>query len=116
MTTRVLIVDDNQPMRELLKVTLAGVAEVVGECADGAEALAQYERVRPDWVVMDIEMKDVDGIAATRRIIAAYPQARIVVVTNYDDDDLRRAARGAGALRYVVKESLMELLDILHNE
>ena len=116
MTTRVLIVDDNQPMRELLKVTLADVAEVVGECADGSEALAQYERVQPDWVLMDLEMKAVDGIEATRQIIAAHPQARIVVVTNHDDEDLRRAARGAGAIKFVVKESLLDILEILHTE
>jgi CheY-like chemotaxis protein len=53
MTTRVLIVDDSQPMRELIKMTLAGVAEVVGECADGADALGCYAANRPDWVLMD---------------------------------------------------------------
>jgi len=113
MTTRVLIVDDSQPMRELLKMTLAGVAEVVGECSDGAEALAKYERLQPDWVLMDIEMKDVDGITATRQIIAVYPQARIVIVTDYNDGELRRAAYEAGACQYIVKENLLYILEIL---
>jgi two-component system chemotaxis response regulator CheY len=108
-----LIVDDNQPMRELLKVTLAGVAEVVGECSDGGEALAQYRRLQPDWVVMDVEMRDVDGVAATRQIVAAYPLARIVIVSNHGNDDLRRAARDAGARWYVVKEDLVDILEIL---
>ena len=113
MTTVVLIVDDSQPMRELIKITLAGVAEIVGECADGAHALAAYERLRPDWVLMDIEMKGVDGITATRQIMAAHPQARIMIVTEYNDDDLRHAAHEAGACQYVVKENLLDILDIL---
>lgn len=114
MNTRVLIVDDSQPMRELLRVTLAGVAEVVGECSDGAQALAKYSRLQPDWVLMDVEMKYLDGLAATRQIIAAYPQARILIVTDYNDGHLRQAAHEAGASQYVVKENLLYILEILH--
>ncbi len=113
MTTVVLIIDDSQPMRELIKMMLADVAEIVGECSDGADALAAYERLRPDWVLMDIGMKNVDGITATRQIMAAYPQAKIMIVTDYNDDDLRRAARAAGASGYVVKENLLDIVDIL---
>jgi len=113
MTTVVLIVDDSQPMRELIKMMLKGVAEIVGECSDGADALEAYERLRPDWVLMDIAMKNVDGITATRQIMAAYPQAKIMIVTDYNDDDLRRAAREAGASGYVVKENLLDIVDIL---
>jgi DNA-binding NarL/FixJ family response regulator len=113
MTTRVLIVDDSQPLRELIKITLAGVAEIVGECADGADALAAYTRLQPDWVLMDIAMKDVDGIAATRQIIAADPKARVLIVTDYNDDELRRAAKEAGARKYVVKENLLLILEII---
>ena len=113
MTTVILIVDDSQPIRELLKMMLAGVAEIIGECADGVDALKAYERLRPDWVLMDIGMKNVDGITATRQIMAAYPQAKIMIVTDYNDDDLRRAAREAGASGYVVKENLLDIVDIL---
>jgi len=113
MTTVILIVDDSQPMRELIKMTLAGVAEIVGECADGADALAAYERLRPDWILMDIEMKNVDGITATRQITTAYPEARIMIVTDYNDDSLQRAAFEAGASQYVVKENLLDILEIL---
>ncbi|MCA1623493.1 MAG: response regulator transcription factor [Acidobacteria bacterium] len=116
MTTVVLIVDDSQPMRELIKMTLAGVAEIVGECADGADALAAYKRLRPDWVLMDIGMKNMDGITATRQITAAHPQARIMIVTDYNDDDLRRAAREAGACQFIVKENLLDILEILPAE
>ena len=58
-------------------------------------------------------MKNVDGITATRQIMAAYPQARIMIVTDYTDDALRRAAFEAGACQYVVKENLLDILDIL---
>ena len=95
MPTVVLIVDDSRPMRELIRMTLAGVAEIVGECSDGSEALSAYERLRPDWVLMDIEMTHVDGITATREIMAAHPLAKIVIVTDYNDDALRHAARAA---------------------
>ncbi len=113
MKTRVLIVDDSQPMREMIKMTLADAAEVVGECADGAEALAEYKRVQPDWVLMDIEMKGVDGIAATRQIIAADSLAKILIITDYNDSELRKAALDAGACQYVVKENLLYILEIL---
>lgn len=113
MTTVVLIVDDSQPMRELIKMTLAGVAEIVGECSDGSEAMSAYERLQPDWILMDIDMKDVDGITATRQITAAYPLAKIMIVTDYNDADMRHAAREAGASQYIVKENLLEILEVL---
>jgi DNA-binding NarL/FixJ family response regulator len=113
MTTVVLIVDDSQPMRELIKMTLAGVADIVGECKDGSEAMSAYEQLRPDWILMDIDMDGVDGITATRQITAAHPEAKIMIVTDYNDDDLRRAAYEAGACQYVVKENLLDILDIL---
>jgi DNA-binding NarL/FixJ family response regulator len=84
-------------------------------CADGADALAAYERLQPDWVLMDVEMKGVDGITAMRQIRAAYPQARTVIVTDYNDGERRRAAYEAGACGYVVKENLLDILDILLN-
>ena len=113
MTTKVLIVDDSKAMRDLIRMTLAGVADVVGECADGAEALSAYARLRPDWVLMDVGMRDVDGIAATRQIMAAFPHAHVVIVTDHNDGELRLAAYEAGASQYVVKENLLEILDIL---
>ena len=113
MTTRVLLVEDSREMRALLRLTLEPHAEIVGECADGAEALVAYRRLRPDWVLMDIELPGVDGITAARQIAEEDPQARVVMVTNHDDARLREAAREAGACRYVLKENLLDLLDIL---
>jgi DNA-binding NarL/FixJ family response regulator len=100
-------------MRELIKMTLAGVAEIVGECSDGSEAMSAYERLRPDWILMDIDMKGLDGITATRQIVSAHPEAKIMIVTDYNDADLRRSASDAGAAEYVVKENLLDIVDVL---
>lgn len=116
MTATVLIVEDQLPMRELLKTMLIGFASVVGECADGAEALTAYRRLRPDWILMDVELPHLDGIAATRQIVGDDPQARIVIVTNHNDALLKKAARDAGACRYVLKEDLDDLMNILTGE
>jgi CheY-like chemotaxis protein len=109
----VLLVDDSQTMRELIKMTLAGVADVVGECSDGSEAMSAYERLRPDWILMDVDMQGLGGITATRQITAAHPEAKIMMVTDYNDADLRRAAREAGACEYIVKENLLDIADVL---
>ena len=109
----ILIVDDNPEMRRLLRALLEGLAEAIYECADGAEALASYEAHRPDWVLMDIRMRKLDGIEATRRIRDVWPGARIMIVTDYDDTHLREAAQLAGASKYVTKENLIHVRSIL---
>jgi NarL family two-component system response regulator LiaR len=110
---KVLIVDDNEKIRELVREYLTASVDQIYECADGSEAFALYEKHLPDWVLMDISMKGVDGITATRQIIAAFPQARILMVTDYNEGELRRAAFEAGACQYVVKENLLYILEIL---
>ena len=103
-----MIVDDNAQMRRLIRSFLPEGHQVV-ECADGAEALAGYQKHPPDWVTMDIKMPVMDGITATSRILASFPQARIVMVTEFTNDGLREAAREAGARHYVLKEDLSPL-------
>ncbi len=80
----VLIVEDNAEMRRLLKGVVRQWAETAYECEDGDEALAAYAAHRPDWVLMDIEMKRMDGIAATQQILTADPAAKVIIVTHYD--------------------------------
>lgn len=115
MTVRVLIVEDNHEMQKLLRLTIESCAEIVGECSDGAEALSAYRDLSPDWVLMDIEMPHMDGITAAKQIIAEYPQARVVMITNYNDDLLRQAAHEAGASQYILKENLFDVLDVLQS-
>lgn len=111
--TNLLIVEDSERIRRMIKSLVKGMITDVYECSDGSEALDAYTRHHPDWVLMDIEMKQMDGITATRQIMAAFPEARIVIVSNHDSEDLRQAASDAGACGYVVKENLIEVRRIL---
>jgi CheY-like chemotaxis protein len=109
----VLIVDDNAAMRRLLGKIIGDLAVAIRQCSDGSQALTAYQQYRPDWVVMDIEMDEMDGLRATREITAAFPEARIAIFTRYDDDKMREAAREAGAVEFVSKENLLDVRRIL---
>lgn len=109
----ILIVEDNEQMRRMVKTLVKDIVERIFECCDGAGALPAYTEHHPDWVLMDIDLPEVDGISATRQILAAHPQARVMIVTNYGDAGLREAARSAGACEYVLKEDLIEIRRIL---
>ena len=102
---RILIADDHTLFRDGLRSLLASVAdtEVVGEAATGQEAMAQAMVLQPDVVLMDIRMPGLNGIEATRRIVATSPHIGVVVVTMFEDDDSVFAAMRAGARGYVLK-------------
>jgi CheY-like chemotaxis protein len=106
---RILIVDDHAAIRRLVKTTLELAGWECSECQDGQEALEQYEQMQPDLVLMDLSMEHLDGIGATTRIKARFPAARILILTEYDNPQLRMAALQAGACGYVLKENLLGL-------
>ena len=108
-----MIVEDNKEMRRLIRSLIEDMAETIDECADGSEAVRAYAEFKPDWVLMEKKMAVMDGIAATGKIKASHPEARIVIVTDYDDKQLREAALGAGASAYVLKENLFEIRRLL---
>jgi CheY-like chemotaxis protein len=110
---KLLIVEDNDGMRRVLRRILVDTASTIWECADGSEALAAYEEHRPDIVLMDLRMSDVDGLTATRQIRGYDPSARIIVVTDYQDEDMKTAALEAGACEYVLKHELSGLPEIV---
>lgn len=105
----VLIVEDDGAMRELIKRVIGDLADSFCECRDGRDALAVYEKHRPAWVLMDIRMEHVDGLRATEQIMKAWPLARVLVVSAFNDEDLRKAAHRAGACGYVSKENLLDI-------
>jgi two-component system, chemotaxis family, chemotaxis protein CheY len=110
---RLMIVDDNARVRRMIVEVAAPTGDVI-ECADGSQALPAYLRHRPDVVLMDISLgSGLDGIEAAAQIVAADPHARVVMVTDYDGEELREAAQAAGACGYVLKEDLFELRGLL---
>ena len=100
---KILIVEDNATVRKLIRSATADISEETVERADGADALEAYETQRPDVVLMDVKMPRMDGLTATRQVLQRYPEARIIIVTDYDDDELRGAAREAGACAFALK-------------
>jgi CheY-like chemotaxis protein len=108
-----LIVEDNAGIRRILRRTLVDTASAIWECANGSDALAAYEEHRPDIVLMDIRMPGIDGLMATRQIRGYDPLARVIVVTDYEDEGLRTAALEAGAREYVLKHEISALPEIV---
>ena len=111
----VMIVDDSSPVRDLLRSMLSCAAEITCECSDGSEALDAYTRFRPDWVVMDIKMEHVDGFQATQEILSFDPNARIIMITQFNDPSLEKKALRAGAVECVRKESLGRVEEIIRS-
>jgi DNA-binding NarL/FixJ family response regulator len=102
---RVLIADDHPVFRDGLRTLLSSSEgfEVVGDAANGTEAVARALELQPDVVVMDLNMPELDGIEATRTLVQASPHMRVLVLTMFDDDDSVFAAMRAGAAGYVLK-------------
>lgn len=106
--TRVLVVDDQDLVRHGLRMILElGGVEVVGEAADGAQAVARAEELRPDIVLMDLRMPVMDGVEATRRIVAA-GTSTVLALTTFDTDEHVAAAIGAGAVGFLLKDVTAE--------
>jgi len=103
---RLLIVDDQRLMREGLHtlLELEPDLEISGEAEDGLAALEQYEILQPDVVLMDIRMPRLDGVEATRRLCLRWPEARIIILTTFDDDAYVFDGLRAGALGYLLKD------------
>ncbi|MFJ9854497.1 response regulator [Streptomyces sp. NPDC101150] len=104
---RILIVDDQQLVRMGLRMLFeqAQDIEIQGEADNGAEAVRLAERLTPDVILMDLRMPGMDGITATRRILATRPATRVVALTTFDDDDHLFPALAAGACGFLVKDT-----------
>jgi DNA-binding NarL/FixJ family response regulator len=110
--TTVLIVDDDDLMRAGLRAVLSSDDTIVvaDEAADGHAAVRRTRELRPDVVLMDVRMPNLDGVAATREIIAAAPDTRILVLTTFEDDEYVFGALSAGASGFLLKRTRPEHL------
>jgi CheY-like chemotaxis protein len=106
---RILIVEDNASVRRLVRRAAADFADEIFEREDGSEALEAYQAYHPDIVLMDVKMPKMDGLKATRLLITHDPLAKVVIVTDYNDDEVRKAAYEAGACGFALKQDLTEL-------
>jgi two-component system, NarL family, response regulator LiaR len=107
---RVLVADDHAVVREGLRTFLGlqdGI-EVVGEAADGEQAVAEAQRLAPDVVLMDLVMPGLDGVGAMRRLRESLPGARVIVLTSFGDDERLLPAIRAGAAGYLLKDASIE--------
>ncbi|MGW5437403.1 response regulator transcription factor [Nocardia asteroides] len=108
----VLLADDQRLVRAGLRMLIEDTTDltVVGEAADGVAAVRRFAELAPDLVVMDLRMPGLDGVAATRQILAAAPRAKVLVLTTFDDDEHLFPALAAGASGYFVKDTDPEIL------
>lgn len=107
---RIVVADDVPVFREMVvdAIELEDDLEVVGQASNGEDAVASCRRERPDIIILDVEMPRMDGVAATREIVAQCPQTRVVILTAFEDDGLILQLIQAGATGYLLKESRIE--------
>ena len=105
---RTLIVDDDARFRRFVKGILSNEPDivVVGEAADGQEAIIKAKELKPDLVLMDVRMHKLNGLQATRQLKEEMPELKIIILTLYDFEEYREAATAAGVVDYILKKSI----------
>jgi len=116
MCTRLLIVDDQASARELIRSFLTIPGMMFQECAAGTDAIAAVREFRPHWVTMDVKMPGLNGFETIKGIKQAYPEARVIIVTSFNEPQFRDLARSAGAVGFILKENLLALRLLLERE
>jgi two-component system chemotaxis response regulator CheY len=115
MGKTILVVDDSSMMRKMIKQTLIGAGHtVVGEAKSGDDAVALYQDLTPELVTMDITMRGMDGIAAAKAILALDVDAKIVMLSNLDEEKFSQEAEQVGAKGYINKHKTAEILDLIN--
>ena len=116
MGKKILVVDDSSIMRKMIKQTLLDQHyAVAGEAKNGKDAVEMYKSLRPDVVTMDITMRDMDGFEAAKEILSVDPDARIIFLSNLDEDKYSQDAKRLGAVGYVNKHNAKAIVDLIES-
>lgn len=110
---KIMVVDDNKRMRDVIKDSLSTIPCSFIEYSNGQDAIDGYAGSLPDWVLMDVMMKPMNGIAALSEIKKNHPEAKIIMVTNSTQEEISDASFKAGATAFVMKESLFQIPDLI---
>ena len=110
---KLLLVEENSAVSRVIRYLMTSPETWIRECVDSANATAAYAASRPDFVVIDVGTKDLDGLAVSKQIKAMDSAAKIVIISDYDDAKLRESAQDAGACGYLLKDNLIELPGLL---
>ena len=109
----ILIVDDNRKMRNVIRdmitTQFGEKVKEIFECDSGEESIECYDRENPAWVIMDIKMEGIDGLEASKIILSAHPNAKIIILTQYDDAEYYEMAKKIGLTAFVLKENLSDI-------
>ena len=111
-----LIVDDSPEMRQMIGAVVADKDDQILELEDGEHLVATYVTYRPDWILMDIQMKHVGGLQATLELKQQFPDARVIIVTQYGDRHFRDQAHAVQADAYILKDDLSVLRNLVRGE
>lgn len=116
MGKRILIVDDSSIMRKMIKKTLENENHnIVGEAKNGKDAVQMYKTLNPDVVTMDITMREMDGFAAAKEILAFDAKAQIIFLSNLDEDKYSEDVKRLGAKGYVNKHKVKEIIHLIES-
>ncbi|MGD9364606.1 MAG: response regulator [Desulfobacteraceae bacterium] len=117
MGKKILIVDDSSIMRKMIKKTLESAEHcIVGEAKNGKDAIEMYKSLNPDLVTMDITMREMDGFAAAKEILAHDSKAQIIFLSNLDEDKYSEDAKRIGAKGYVNKHKAKDIIDLIERD
>jgi len=111
---KVMIVDDSSAMRSMIRSIVVSANDTVSECGDGSEVVEAFERYKPDVVLMDLQMPNMNGIRATKDLKQKFPEANVIIVSNFNDHEFRDEAKNAGANSYFTKDDLIQLNHFIH--
>jgi CheY-like chemotaxis protein len=116
MSVRLMIVDDHASTREVIRKFLTMPGVTFQECASGEEAVVCAREFKPNWVTMDIQLPGLNGFETTAAIKQAHPEARVLIVSAYNERHFHEMARSSGATGFIVKENILALRLMLENE